>query len=68
MGQVPNDIVATSTVDRAQAFTTGATGSTLSSVEIVSNDLDDDDMAVSVCTVDADGYPDFNLHGPHAPS
>ncbi len=57
MGQVPNSIVATSTVDRAQAFTTGDTDSKLSSVEIVSADLDDDDMAVSVCTVDDAGYP-----------
>ena len=57
MGQVANILVAVSTVDRAQAFTTGATGSKLSSVEIVSDDLDDDDMAVSVCTVDVDGYP-----------
>ncbi len=57
MGQVPNELIAVSTVDRAQAFTTGATASTLSSVEIVSDDLDDDDMAVSVCTVDDAGYP-----------
>ena len=57
MGQSPNSLVAVSTVDRAQAFTTGADRSTLSSVEIVSADLDDDDMAVSVCDVDVNDYP-----------
>ena len=45
--------------DRAQAFTTGASsgGYTLSSVEIISGDLDGNDAAVSVCTVDVNGFP-----------
>ena len=43
--------------DRAQAFTTGAAGATLSSVGIISGDNEGDDMAVSLCTVDSSGYP-----------
>ena len=45
--------------DRAQSFTTGSnsTGYTLTSVEIVSNDSDDDDVSVSLCTVDGSGFP-----------
>ena len=53
--------------DRAQAFTTGSStlGYTLSSVEIVSQDSEADDAAVSVCTVDASGHPTSELHGAH---
>ena len=52
MGQMANYLVTTSAADRAQAFTTDAT---LSSVEMVSEDQQNDDVAVSVCTVDDDG-------------
>ena len=41
---------------RAQAFTTTA-GATLSSVEIISEDTEGDDVAVSLCTVDASDRP-----------
>ena len=42
---------------RAQAFTTGAAGATLSSVEINYADADSREMAVSLCTTDSSGYP-----------
>ncbi len=45
------------TDDRSQAFTTGATGATLSSVGIISQDLQGDAFAVSLCTVDASDRP-----------
>ena len=43
--------------DRAQAFTTGAAGATLSSVEIISEDNQRDDVAVSLCMVDGSNHP-----------
>ena len=54
--------------DRAQAFTTGAVGATLSSVEIISGDNEGDDMAVSLCTVDSSGYPTSSCTALTAPS
>ena len=42
--------------DRSQAFTTSA-GATLSSVEIISEDPEGDDVAVSLCTVDGSDHP-----------
>ena len=45
------------TNDRSQAFTTGATGATLSSVGIISEDGQGDAFAVSLCTVDASDHP-----------
>ena len=54
--------------DRAQAFTTGAAGATLSSVEIISGDNEGDDMAVSLCTVDSSGYPTSSCTALTAPS
>ena len=54
--------------DRAQAFTTGAAGATLSSVEIISADNEGDDMAVSLCTVDSSGYPTSSCTALTAPS
>ena len=42
---------------RAQAFTTGAAGATLSSVEINYADAQSHEMAVSLCTTDSSGYP-----------
>ena len=42
---------------RAQAFTTGAAGATLSSVEINYADAESHEMAVSLCTTDSSGYP-----------
>ena len=64
------DSRAGSTGDRAQRFTTGANsgGYTLSSVEFTSDDLQGDDAAVSVCTVDADGYPTSTCTALTAPS
>ena len=43
--------------DRSQAFTTGAAGATLSSVEIISGDTAGDAAAVSLCTVDVNNHP-----------
>ena len=43
--------------NRSQAFTTGAMGATLSSVEIISEDSQGNDLAVSVCTVNASNHP-----------
>ncbi len=43
--------------ERSQAFTTGDLGATLASVEIISEDLDLDDAAVSLCTVDGSNHP-----------
>ena len=46
----------TTTEDRSQTFTTSV-GATLSSVEIISEDLDGGDVAVSLCTVDGSDHP-----------
>ena len=56
--------------DRAQAFTTGTNsrGYTLSSVEIISADPEGDDAAVSVCTVDMNGFPTSTCTALTAPS
>ena len=56
--------------DRAQAFTTGANsgGYTLSSVEIISADAEGDDTAVSVCTVDVNGFATSTCTALTAPS
>ena len=56
--------------DRAQAFTTGSNsgGYTLSSVEIISEDVQGDDASVSVCTVDGSGYPTTTCTALTAPS
>ena len=56
--------------DRAQAFTTGANsgGYTLSSVEIISADVEGDDAAVSVCTVDVNGFATSTCTALTAPS
>ncbi len=56
--------------DRAQAFTTGANsgGYTLSSVEIISADAEGDDAAVSVCTVDVNGFATSTCTALTAPS
>ena len=51
------DASRSATEDRSQAFTTGAAGATLSSVEIISEDTEGDDVAVSLCTTDSSGYP-----------
>ena len=55
------------TVDRSQAFTTSA-GATLSSVEIISVDLQDDEVAVSLCTVDSSNHPTSDCTVLTAPS
>ena len=56
--------------DRGQAFTTGANsgGYTLSSVEIISADVEGDDAAVSVCTVDVNGFATSTCTALTAPS
>ena len=54
--------------DRSQPFTTGAAGATLSSVEILSEDLQGDEFAVSLCTVDGSGYPTSDCTALTAPS
>ena len=43
--------------NRSQPFTTGAAVATLSSVEIISEDSQGDDVAVSLCTVDGSNHP-----------
>ncbi len=53
---------------RAQAFTTGAAGATLSSVEIMYADNEGHDMAVSLCTTDSSGYPTSSCTTLTAPS
>ena len=55
------------TVDRSQAFTTSA-GATLSSAEIISEDTDGDDVAVSLCTVDGSNHPTSTCTALTAPS
>ncbi len=54
--------------DRSLPFTTGAAGATLSSVEIISNDAEGDDVAVSVCTVDGSNHPTSSCTALTAPS
>ena len=56
------------TGDRAQAFTTGAAGATLSSVEIISEDPEGDDVAVSLCMVDGSNHPTSDCTALTAPS
>ena len=56
------------TADRSQAFTTGAAGATLSSVEIISEDPAGDDVAVSLCTVDGSSHPTSDCTALTAPS
>ena len=69
-GQTADPASIGDTSDRAQAFTTGANsgGYTLSSVEFISRDLDGDDAAVSVCTVDLNGFPTSTCTTLTAPS
>ena len=57
--QAAADSVSMSTSDYAQAFTTGAraSGYTLSSVEVVSQDPEGDSFTVALYTVDDDGRP-----------
>ena len=54
--------------DRSQPFTTGAAGATLSSVEIISEDAEGDDAAVSLCTVDGSDHPTSSCTVLTAPS
>ena len=54
--------------DRSQPFTTGAAGATLSSVEIISEDDQGDDVAVSLCTVDGSNHPTSDCTVLTAPS
>ena len=56
VGQVANTLPVGSAAHQAQAFTTGATGGTLSSVEIIS-ETDEVEVAASVCTVDNNDHP-----------
>ena len=50
------DHSSTNRIDRSQTFTTSV-GATLSSVEIISEDLEGDDATVSLCTVDGSNHP-----------
>ena len=54
--------------ERSQAFTTGDSGATLSRVEIISEDTDIDDAAVSLCTVDGSNHPTSSCTPLTAPS
>ena len=69
-GQTADATPAGGARDRAQAFTTGANsgGYTLSSVEFIYADIDGDDAAVSVCTVDVNGFPTSTCTALTAPS
>ena len=62
------DTSSTNSRDRAQAFTTGAEAATLSSVEIISEDTEGDDVAVSLCTVDGSNHPTSTCTALTAPS
>ena len=64
------DVTTVDNRDRAQAFTTGANsgGYTLSSIEIFSGDDEGDDAAVSVCTVDVNGFATSTCTALTAPS
>ena len=61
------DHSSTNRIDRSQAFTTSA-GATLSSVEIISEDLEGDDATVSLCTVDGSNHPTSDCTPLTAPS
>ena len=54
--------------NRSQPFTTGAAGATLSSVEIISEDPEGDDVVVSLCTVDGSNHPTSDCTALTAPS
>ena len=62
------DTSSTTRTKRAQAFTTGAAAATLSSVEIISEDSQGDDAAVSLCTVNVDNLPTSSCTALTAPS
>ena len=62
------DTSSTAGRNRAQAFTTGAVAATLSSVEIISEDSEGDDAAVSLCTVNSDNLPTSSCTALTAPS
>ena len=53
---------------RSQPFTTGAAGATLSSVEIISEDAQGDEFAISLCTVDGSNHPTSDCTALTAPS
>ena len=70
-----SNVVATSgvahisfTQEAAQAFTTGATGATVSSVEIISSDTQGDDFDLSLCATSANDRPTSTCTELTAPS
>ena len=70
-----SNVVATSGVahisfnqEAAQAFTTGATGATVSSVEIISSDTQGDDFDLSLCATSANDRPTSTCTELTAPS
>ena len=56
------------TQEAAQAFTTGATGATVSSVEIISSDTQGDDFDLSLCATSANDRPTSTCTELTAPS
>ena len=56
------------TQEAAQAFTTGATGATVSSVEIISSDTQGDDFDLSLCETSANDRPTSTCTELTAPS
>ena len=62
-----NDSNSNEDYSRSQVFTTSA-GATLSSVEIISEDTEGDDVAVSLCTVDGSNRPTSDCTDLMAPS
>ena len=56
-GQTGNSDNSFTTAEHAQAFTTGATSSTVTSVTIRSEDPEGDDIALKICEVDASIHP-----------
>ena len=63
-----NDNSWSNSKDRSQPFTTGAAGATLSSVEIISEDAQGDEFAISLCTVDGSNHPTSDCTALTAPS
>ena len=63
-----NDNAWNASDDRSQPFTTGVAGATLSSVEIISEDNQGDDVAVSLCMVDGSNHPTSDCTVLTAPS
>ena len=63
-GQTGNSDTVISSAEQAQAFTTGPTSSTVTSVTIRSEDSQGDDVALKICETTGLQHPHHDLHGP----